>query len=151
MCVNERVRFTRLTLVVVIASAFGACGAEGDGTTIEPEVRSTATPALLAMPPVIALNAESEIWPTAGINGTLVERAGCLFIGADVAVFPYGTTWEEPDVVFSDGTRVTVGSRVRLGGGQYEVAAGGSSIVPMSAVKACAQRSDATYYVWAMP
>jgi hypothetical protein len=104
--------------------------------------------------PVITLNEESDSWPTALVAGRLSEHKGCLLIADNVAVFPRGTDWDAPDVVFSDGTRVAVGSQVTMGGGYFDAEAVTQDdlpIVPVAQVQACARRNAVTGFVWARP
>jgi hypothetical protein len=104
--------------------------------------------------PVITLKEKVDAWPAALIEGRLDERGGCLLIGDEVAVFPTGTGWEAPEVVFDDGTRVAVGSQVSMGGGVYEADAAtldGLSLVPGAKVEECASRNGVTGFVWARP
>lgn len=104
--------------------------------------------------PVITLNAQTDAWPTAQITGTLELRNGCLLIGNRVAVFPIGTTWESPAVVFEGGPRVRVGEQVTMGGGGFsaeDVTQDDLPIVPVSKVQACARRAEVDTFVWARP
>ncbi|QCW49785.1 hypothetical protein FE634_04040 [Nocardioides dongxiaopingii] len=117
----------------------------------------TSTPAaaqVVDAKPVIALNSESNGWPAALISGSLVEREGCLLIGNQVAVFPFGTTRDASGTEFPDGTRVAVPSEVRMTGGHYDdltLIQSDLPVVPMAEVKTCAGATGATGFVWAMP
>ncbi|WP_183099956.1 hypothetical protein [Nocardioides pelophilus] len=103
---------------------------------------------------VISLKVESEWWPAAIVKGRMIEQDGCLLIDKAIAVFPMGTTWDAPNVLFDDGRSVKVGSRVRMGGGWAEVnelTQEGLPAVPADEVHECARRTGATLYVWARP
>jgi hypothetical protein len=128
--------------VLLCVPALGACGEEEGGEQSAPDS------------PLLTLNAESGAWPAAEIRGALTEEEGCLLIGESVAVFPLGTVWRSPDVVFADGTSVRVGSEVNLGGGQFiadDVTADDLPVVPVEQVQECARRTSVTTFVWARP
>lgn len=139
-----------LVLVLVLVG----CSSNG-GSQLAPDPPSDPTQSTSsADSPIITLNFESNGWPSAEVRGMVTLRGGCLLIGPDVAVFPYGTQWVEPNVVFADGTQVQVGTRVSLGGGFYDTKAvtqEGLPIVPLSEVADCASRAGVTGFVWAMP
>ena len=127
-----------LWLPLVLAPA--ACAADSDG----PETGDSS--------PVITLNDEANAWPDAEVTGTLELREGCLLIGDSVAVFAFGTTWRDSEVVFEDGTVAEVGSQVHMGGGWIgvdDVDQADLPIVPMDKVKACAKRTGVADFVWA--
>jgi hypothetical protein len=82
------------------------------------------------------------------------DREPRLPAGRTVAVFPLGTGWHAPHVVFPGGERIEVGDHVRLGGGGSGVAgltAEGLPLMPVAEVRACAQRAGVADYVWAAP
>ena len=104
--------------------------------------------------PVIALLEESQFWPAAIVRGRLTQRRGCLLIEDAVAVFPVGTAWTRPYVSFSNGDSVRVDSRIRMGGGWFDIAGVTQEslpIMPVAEVRECARRTGVTRYAWASP
>jgi len=82
------------------------------------------------------------------------QARGCLLIGTNVAVFPHGTEWRDPNLVFGDGTTAAVGTQVRMGGGYFDADAAthdGLPIVPVSRLQDCARRAGVEGFAWAMP
>ncbi len=64
--------------------------------------------------------------PAALLHGTLIEEAGCLWIEVDgsrhLVLWPdgtYATVENDQLVVYNDGNRAVVGTRVSAGGGEY--------------------------------
>ncbi len=103
---------------------------------------------------MIALTEVADVWPTALVRGRLHEREGCLLIADSVAVFPFGTEWEPPLVTFQSGESVEVDSRVRMGGGEFqidELIQEGSPLTPVSDVRDCGDRTGSQRYVWVAP
>lgn len=138
-------RWTRAASCLAAGICLATVSGCGDGAKDEQAVPDN---------PVISLNSEANAWPTAEIRGALTEREGCLLIGNSVAVFPFGTKWRSPEIVFDDGTTVRVGTQVSMGGGSFnadEATLDGLPIVPVDKVKACAQRAGVTTFVWARP
>ncbi len=141
--VAGRARGASWLTVLACLAVLGGCGESADG-------EDDTTPEN----PALTLTAESDAWPSAEIRGLLSHREGCLLIGDSVAVFPAGTVWRAPEVLFNDGTSVRVGTEVRMGGGSFDadqVTADDLPIVPVDEVKECARRTSATTFVWARP
>lgn len=134
-----------LTLVVI---AGAACSDQPGATQREPD------DVAVEDGPVIALREESDFWPASIVSGRLTQRQGCLLIGNAVAVFPVGTEWTPPSVSFRNGDSVRMGSRVRMGGGWFDVEGVTQEslpIMPVADVRECARLTGATQYVWAAP
>lgn len=148
---------SRLLLVVATTSLLAACGATNSGAVNVGKSVGHQTETAEAMPddgPLITLTEESNAWPAAGVNGWLTERQGCLLIDDAIAVFPLGTDWTPPSVNFPNGESVLVDSRVRLGGGWFElqgVTQEDLPLMPVEEVRECSRRTGATQYVWAAP
>jgi hypothetical protein len=71
--------------------------------------------------PVLTLP-EWNAWPAAEVEGVLSLRDGCLFIGDHAAIWPNGTTWNEPEqAVRYESLSISVGDSVHGGGGFYAV------------------------------
>lgn len=136
-------RAPRVPTILAIALAFG--GAGGCSEESPPKRRD-------ATSPVITLTGEAPPWPDARVTGTLTLRKGCLLIDESIAVFSIGTTWRDPDIVFKDGTVLTLGSRVHMGGGWVganDMTEAHQAPVPMNEIEACARRTGAVDFVWA--
>lgn len=104
--------------------------------------------------PVIALLEEATYWPAAIVKGRLTERSRCLLIEDAVAVFPVGTEWTPPSVTFRSGDSVQLDSRVRMGGGWFDlegVTQESLPIMPVADVRECARLTGVTEYVLAAP
>lgn len=93
--------------------------------------------------PVIA-NEDANGYNTALVSGPLALTDGCLTIKDFVAVFPYGTSWDEDAQAvefggdFDDADPVAVGEDFHGGGGYYEGnARSGFVDVVQEAVNAC--------------
>jgi hypothetical protein len=71
--------------------------------------------------PVIATGGGRQSWPLAGVTGQLTMERGCLLLAGSPVYWPNGTSWDATtrEVVFSDGTRLGVGSILSGGGGAH--------------------------------
>lgn len=129
------------------AATAAACGGGGNSEPLKPDSGPRSGP-------VIALTEVAEFWPQAIVTGRLTKRGDCLFIDEVIAVFPDGTDWTPPAVTFPNGDRSRFDSRIRMGGGYFDVAGlsqKGSPTLPVSEVRACARRTGATEYALAAP
>lgn len=123
-------------------------------TAEAPESAVSSEAASVAASPLLTLNAPSDNWPNAQVQGALTERAGCLFIAGNIAVFPHDTTWDNPEVLFTDGTRAALGTRVNLGGGFWHlgpITQDDLPTFPISRVQVCADRTGISDFVLAGP
>lgn len=146
VCVLRRVSLLATLTLVVFAGP--ACSDQRGATQPDPDEVAVDDG------PVIALLEESNFWPASIVKGRLTERRGCLLIEDAVAVFPVGTKWTPPSVSFRSGDSVYVDSRVRMGGGWFDlegVTQESLPIMPVADVRECARLTGATQYAWAAP
>ena len=47
--------------------------------------------------PVIAQPERANAYPEAQVSGELTLRDGCLFVGPNLVVWPYGATWDDAE------------------------------------------------------
>lgn len=105
--------------------------------------------------PVIATGG-GRPWPLAGVTGRLTLEQGCLLLAGDPVYWPNGTSWDATtqEVVFSDGSRLGLGSRLSGGGGGFsgaDLAAVRPNTRAVSATLACIRRTDSEGATFAYP
>jgi hypothetical protein len=104
--------------------------------------------------PVITPARHWEDAPTAGLDGKLTERHGCLVFNDDVAFWPHGSSWDASAhaVDMPGGARAAVGQRFVGGGGEYDTDTDfGALLGSEDAARRlgdCLDRTDATGVVY---
>jgi len=106
--------------------------------------------------PVIATGGGRQTWPLAGVTGRLTMEQGCLLIAGFPVYWPNGTSWDATtrEVVFSDGTRLGLGSSLSGGGGTYsgtDLAAAQPKTTAVAATLACVRRTGSDRAQFAYP
>jgi hypothetical protein len=105
--------------------------------------------------PVIATGGGRQSWPLAGVTGQLTMERGCLLLAGSPVYWPNGTSWDATtrEVVFSDGTRLGVGSILSGGGGAHSTTDldAQPKTTAVAATLGCIRRTDSPGATFAYP